>query len=101
MDTNSFQQATGYIEEYERRINRDGPDSPERALYEDRAYKRAMMHAAIAQAEALTRIAEVAETLLEAGDLARVAKTLEGIATSGIPIEDVNAPSHRAAAWSS
>jgi len=54
--------------EYEQRINERGYYSlEEHVLIEDRAYKQAMLHAAIAQAEALTRLAEVAEAMLEAG----------------------------------
>lgn len=67
--------AATHAAEYEQRINQGGYYSlEEHVLVEDRAYKQAMLHAAIAQAEALTRLAEVAETLLEAGQLERTAR---------------------------
>jgi hypothetical protein len=58
-----LQWARGYVSEYHSRIERDSwveqdRDVAIRALYEDRAYKLAMMHAAIAQAEQLKRIAD-------------------------------------------
>ena len=62
-----------HIEGYENRINqKDGrfSDVVDRQVFEDREYKRAMMHAAYAQADAQTRQAEALESLLEfAGDL--------------------------------
>jgi len=67
--------AATHAAEYEQRINQSGYYSlEEHVLVEDRAYKQAMLHAAIAQAEALTRLAEVAETMLEAGQLERSAR---------------------------
>lgn len=70
MDNLKF--ALAQAAEYEQRINESGYYSlEEHVLVEDRAYKQAMLHAAIAQAEALTRLAEVAETMLEAGQLER------------------------------
>lgn len=57
--------AAKHIDNYEERINLNGPYSSERKLYEDRAYKKAMMHAAYAQAEAATRQAEALESILE------------------------------------
>lgn len=58
--------AAKHIEEYDQRTRLDkNVDTPVRQLFEDRAYKRAMMHAAFAQAQAATRQAEALESLLE------------------------------------
>lgn len=70
MDNLKF--AIAQAAEYEQRINQSALE--EHVLVEDRAYKQAMLHAAIAQAEALTRLAEVVETLLEAGQAERAAR---------------------------
>lgn len=67
-ETHHLKAARRYMAEYEQRINDDRvrfTDIADRQVYEDRAYKQAMMHAAIAQAEAATRQAEVAESMLE------------------------------------
>lgn len=67
-DNHHLKLARQQMEEYEHRINNSGLNShapSERQFYEDRAYKRAMMHAAYAQAEAATRQAEVMEDFLE------------------------------------
>ncbi len=65
--------ATKYINQYEERINDDRSrfsDIIDRQVYEDRAYKQAMMHIGLAQAEAATRQAEALESILEfAADL--------------------------------
>lgn len=57
------------IEDYEKRANLDRIVRTElevmvEQLHEDRAYKRAMMHAALAQAEASTRQADALEAML-------------------------------------
>lgn len=68
LDTHHLKLARRYMAEYEQRINDDRTyfsDTAERHAYEDSAYKQAMMHAAIAAAEAQTRQAEVAESMLE------------------------------------
>lgn len=51
--------ANQFINDYDHRINQDNAprDLTMRQLYEDRAYKQAMMHAAYAQAEAMTEMA--------------------------------------------
>lgn len=56
-----------HIQGYEERINSDKrfSDIVDRQVFEDREYKRAMMHGVYAQAEAATRQAEVMESLLE------------------------------------
>ena len=60
-----------HIEGYEDRItNTRYNEWATQQIWEDREYKRAMMHAAYAQAEAQTRQAEALESLLEfCGDL--------------------------------
>ncbi len=68
LDTHHLKAARRYMAEYEQRINDDRirfSDISDRQVYEDRAFKQAMMHAAIATAEAQTRQAEVAESMLE------------------------------------
>lgn len=66
-ETHHLKMARKYMDEYARRIDseRRFSDIVDRQVYEDRAYKQAIMHAAIAQAEAATRQAEVAESMLE------------------------------------
>lgn len=63
--------AAKHIEEYDERTKTDRKvDTPVRQLFEDRAYKRAMMHAAYAQADAAARQAAALESLCEfAGEL--------------------------------
>jgi hypothetical protein len=57
MTMNALEQARVHKDEYQRRINLDtGADT---ILYENRVYKQCMMQAAIAQAEALERIASI------------------------------------------
>ena len=68
LDTHHLKMARKYMGEYEHSINGDRnrfSDIVDRQVYEDRSYKQAMMHAAIAQAEATTLQAEVAESMLE------------------------------------
>ena len=67
-ETHHLKAARRHMAEFEHRINDDRvrfSDIVDRQVYEDRAYKQAIMHAAIAQAEAATRQAEVAESMLE------------------------------------
>jgi hypothetical protein len=65
--TNHLALAQRHMEDYERRINADNfrGDMLDRQVWEDRAYKLAMLNANYAQAEAATRQAEVMESLLE------------------------------------
>jgi len=68
LDTHHLKLARRHMAEYEQRINDDRirfSDIVDRQVYEDRAYKRAMLHAALAAAQAQTRQAEVAESFLE------------------------------------
>lgn len=67
-ETHHLKMARRCMAEYEHRINDDRirfSDIVDRQVYEDRAYKRAMLHAALAAAQAQTRQAEVAESFLE------------------------------------
>lgn len=64
-------EAKKQIDDYDNRANsdsaiRDERDALCRLMYEDRAYKRAMMQAAIAQAEAATRQAAALERIADA-----------------------------------
>lgn len=66
-DNYHLQMAYTYLVEFENRINSERPmrDIEARQAYENRSYKRAMLHAVIAAAQAQTRQAEVAESFLE------------------------------------
>lgn len=66
-DSQHLRAARDWMAAYESRINQENfrGDAHDRQLYEDRAYKQAMMHATYASAEAATRQAEVAESLLD------------------------------------
>lgn len=63
--TNPIQEARTHAAELETRMNRNHPGGiEERALYEDRPFKRGMLAASIAQAEQLRRIADMLEGYL-------------------------------------
>ena len=65
-ETHHLKLARRYTDEYEKRINTSKHATwDSQRDWEDRAYKLAMMNAALAQAEAATRQAEVAESMLE------------------------------------
>lgn len=59
----AIQEARNYLEQYQYRINQDTfrGDPESRTRYENAAYQKGMLQAAIAQAEQLKRIADALE----------------------------------------
>ena len=71
-ETHHLKMARRCMAEYEQRINDDRvrfSDIVDRQVYEDRAYKQAIMHAAIAQAEVAESMLEFVAELIDKTDL--------------------------------